>query len=214
MPISLFPASPYLLMPACARGDALEVLLEHEVDHAGDAIGAIDGGSAAGEHVDPIDQVFGNGVNVYRLRTFEARDMAAAVNQHQRAIDTQIAQVEQVETGRADAGAIARVVARRRRANQRGQAGEEVGEVGGAGLLQELRAERYGRAGGRVVRRAAQARSGHHDFRLGRFGCTVFGRRLWRLLRKRGSGSQQGGSNGGPGQSTGQGVEMGFHGCL
>ena len=49
-----------------AQAQALEVALEDEVDHARDAIGAINGGGAAGQHVDALDQIGRDGVDVYR----------------------------------------------------------------------------------------------------------------------------------------------------
>ena len=44
--------------------EPLDLLLEHEVDHAGDRVRAIDRRRAAGDDVDAVDQCGRNGVNV------------------------------------------------------------------------------------------------------------------------------------------------------
>ena len=73
--------------------EAGEFLVEDEVDHAGHRVGAIDGGSAAGDHIHPRNQHLRNGVDVHRAVVVRRRE-AVAVHQHQGALGAEIAQVQ------------------------------------------------------------------------------------------------------------------------
>jgi hypothetical protein len=96
--------------PAAAFGDAavrldldaLVRLVEHEVDHARDRVGAIGRRSAAGDDLDALHQSLREGVDVDE--SGDARShRATPVEQHQRADFTQAAQVERVDTGKTGA---------------------------------------------------------------------------------------------------------------
>ena len=83
-----------------AAAHPLEVALEDEVDHARYAVGAVHRRRAAGQHVDAVDQPGRDRADVDRRGVDLTRDMAAAVDQHQRPRRTEAAQVEQVEARR------------------------------------------------------------------------------------------------------------------
>src|SRR5689334_1695842 len=76
-----------------ADSDAIEIMLHDEVDHAADAVRAIDGRRAPGLNVDPLDQVRWNRVNVDGLCAGNTGDLAATVDQDQRPLDAQVAKV-------------------------------------------------------------------------------------------------------------------------
>ena len=76
--------------------DALEVIVELEIDDAGNRIRAVDGGRAAGQHIDAIDQRRGNDVDVgtvITLRTRVAIAQSIAVDQDQGALGIEAAQI-------------------------------------------------------------------------------------------------------------------------
>src|SRR5690606_36426319 len=73
--------------------DAFEVVLQDEVDHAGDGVSAVHGRGAAGDGVDALDQGQRDGVGVDHAFEVE-RHHAAAVDQHQRTVGAQAAQVD------------------------------------------------------------------------------------------------------------------------
>nr|GEU28066.1 hypothetical protein [Tanacetum cinerariifolium] len=79
---------------AVRRGgvEAGEVTLEVKVDDAGHGVGAVGHRRAAGQQVHPAQQGDGNRVGVHRAVQAE-RHQAAAVDQHQRAVGAQAAQV-------------------------------------------------------------------------------------------------------------------------
>ncbi len=165
-----------------AHPHAIEMIVHDEVDHARDRVGAVDSGFAAGQHVDVLNEVAGDGVDVDRRIARKARNMATAIDQHQRALRAQIAQIEQIEAGCADPRIVARIVAGRRRALQRRIAGQEIGQVRRAGLLDRCRGQRNDRTGRVEIGRLADAATGDDDGRSG-LGCAFVGRLLcegWR----------------------------------
>ena len=73
----------------------VKTLLGDDVDHAGDRIGAVDGRSAVLEHFHALDQRHRNHVQIDRaVGAGAAVDDAAAIEQHQGAVDAQPAQVD------------------------------------------------------------------------------------------------------------------------
>ncbi len=77
--------SPSSLMPYwCGGLEAVEIILEHEVDRARDRVRAIDRGSAAGDDVNAPDKAC-RGCSRGRRRRPSWRDETAAVDQSQRA---------------------------------------------------------------------------------------------------------------------------------
>ncbi len=106
---------------------ALEVGIEHEVHDAGDRVGAIGGGRAAGHGLDRAQDVFGEQVDV-GAPEYGRRDHAAAVQQLQRSVALQAAQIQR-------AGPRAREEGRGRlcrgRAEELRQLGEPFNEVRG-----------------------------------------------------------------------------------
>nr|WP_255266776.1 hypothetical protein [Sphingomonas adhaesiva] len=109
--------------------------------------------------------------------------MATPVDQHQRPLGTEIAQIEQVQTGPADAGAAARIVRRGLRSLQRGKAAEEIGEVRCARLLNRRGAQRDDRTGGIKIG-TADTRTGNDDFFASLYGGRLRLRRRLRRNRK------------------------------
>ena len=84
---------------------ALEVVVDHEVDHAGDGVGAVHSGGTAGQEIDPLDQARGDlvevGSRVAVLRRV-AGHQTTPIDQHQGAIGAQVAQ----RHGRLTGGAV------------------------------------------------------------------------------------------------------------
>ena len=74
--------------------NALEVVVHDEVHHPCDRVRTVNGGRAAGQHLDPLDQRSGNVVQVGRPVQRAARRQPAPVDQHQSAGRTQVAQVD------------------------------------------------------------------------------------------------------------------------
>ena len=89
-------AETYWLPPKPCLGDAglaadleaFEVAPQDEVDDAGDGVRTVDGRVAAGDDVDALDEVVRDRVDVRRHGVVEnvGGDVAAAVDQHQRAL--------------------------------------------------------------------------------------------------------------------------------
>ncbi len=141
--------------------EAFVIGVEHEVDDAGDRVRPIDRTGAAGQHVDAFDQRGGDHVDVGgrtrgAARRGVARHQAAAVDQHQRARFTQVAQVDRRRTGR--------TVRHRRglRRERRRQAVEHVLDARRAAQLDVRRVDHGDRAGGGQVG-VRDARSGDDD---------------------------------------------------
>ena len=138
--------------------DAGELLVQHDVDRAGDGVRAIGRRSAAGDHVGALDQAAGNEVEVDRAFTGDRRE-AAVVDQHQVAVNAQTAQVHDL---RADVEAAPAVIGggvAGLEGRQLADRGTQVGDVQlfeGRGI--ELRDRRGGAEAG-----ADQARTGDHD---------------------------------------------------
>src|SRR5690606_30577374 len=85
------------------HGQAVGVLLEDDVDHAGHRIGTVDGRGTAGEYLDPLHHaqrdagnVGGAGAAVHRQREI---GQPAAIDQHQRVVGAQATQVDLLRAG-------------------------------------------------------------------------------------------------------------------
>ncbi|KAK0349170.1 hypothetical protein LTR94_034219, partial [Friedmanniomyces endolithicus] len=65
-----------------------------DVHHAGHRIGAIDGGCAAGDHLDAIDHADRDHAHIDRRGSGGAGDATLAVDQGQAAVHAQIAQID------------------------------------------------------------------------------------------------------------------------
>ena len=85
-----------------ADADAVIVAAKDEVDDAGDGVRAVDRRIAAGDDVDPLEQIGRDRVDVDDILAGDRRDVAAAVDEDQRARGTLAAKVELVEAGGAD----------------------------------------------------------------------------------------------------------------
>ncbi len=119
--------------------NALEFLVENEIHHADDCIGAIGGRGAAGHDIDPLDQGLRQGVDVDGAVEAGGRH-PHAVQQDQRTGETQIAQIEVVALVGAvgvpgGAGAVAGRAAKHR------QLVERIGDVAGSPLHQPFGAD-------------------------------------------------------------------------
>ncbi len=142
-----------------ADADALEIALEHEVHDPGNRIGTVDRRIAARHHVDALDKVGGDGVDVDVAGTRLRGHMSAAVDQDQGPRRAEAAQIKQAETGGTDEPGRIRLAEGRA---QRGQIVERVAERHAALIGEFLHAYRRDwHCGGKV--RAADARAGNHD---------------------------------------------------
>ena len=165
------------------REQAFEVALQHEIDDARHAVGAVDCRCAARGDVDALDQVDGNRIDVDRCGTRQAGNVATTVNQHQRPVRSQVAQVQKVGAGAAERARRPGLGAAGGRVQQRRILRQEIGYIDAPGLLERGRRERRdGR--GRVHLRAGDARTGDDDIAaVGRIighGCDVLGgRHAW-----------------------------------
>ncbi|MNE13005.1 hypothetical protein D3C80_1058290 [compost metagenome] len=143
------------------RLDAVEVVLEDQVDDPGHGVGAIDGRSAARLHLDPLDQ---RGWNVAQVEGQEVGIVGrartpATVHHGQGAADAQVAQVDLVQPDIAEAVAGVGVGQARRDLRHLIQNIDDVGDALG---LDGLGRDRHGRRR-RVQPAALQARAGDHD---------------------------------------------------
>src|SRR5690606_41653436 len=84
--------------PAADVGlESFEIVAQDEVDDACDGVGAVDGGRAAGQYLDPLHQRARNRIGVGLDGGLAARHVPPAVDQHQRSRGTHAAQVQQVQ---------------------------------------------------------------------------------------------------------------------
>ncbi len=150
-----------VLIEAVLRIDAhaFEVVVHDEVHDTGDGIGAVYGGCAARQHFDTLDQRGRNLVEIRRCRAVlrrVARHQPAVVDQHQRALRTEIAQVDGRGAGRAVRDVAAEVGERLR------QVVDQVLDARDALDLHGFRADRGDRTdAGEVRLRDARARDHH-----------------------------------------------------
>ena len=168
-----------------AHRKAVIITFQHEIDHARHAVGAVHRARRTGQHVDALDQVGRDRVNVDRGGVDLAGHVAAAVHQHESTVRPQPAQVEQVEAGIAD-GAVGLRVARGTRAVARvGECGDALQEIGDVGLprlldLGGIERDDWVR---RLVIGTADARSGDHDVAAVTRRRSRCGGRIRRILR-------------------------------
>ena len=169
--------------------DALVIVLQDDVDRAGDRVRAIDGGAADRHGVDALDQFGRDRIQVDLPAAARRRkdgrgigtDEAPAVDQRQRALR---AQAVQVDEALADAEPVALVAQRRAvRHRKTRQLIDRIGDIGIAAIVEQLRIDDVGRLG-IVDRGAPNARSGDDDVVAFR----ARGRRRRRRLRRRGGG--------------------------
>jgi len=160
-----------------AELDAFVVILEDEVDDAGDRVRTVDRRIAAGDDVDPLDEVSRDGVHVRRVGVEQhvARNVAAAVDENQRALRAEAAQIEQVQTGSAEELGRVRLA---ERAAQGRKVVEGVTDRDAAGFEELFAADRSHRNGGFEVG-TTDARTGNDDFLASR----KHGRRVVVALR-------------------------------
>lgn len=87
--------------------EAVIAVAQDEVDHARNSIRAVNGGVTASHNVDAVDKVVRDSVGINRHGVIQdiRSNMAAAVDEHQRARGSETAKVEQVKAGNADAKA-------------------------------------------------------------------------------------------------------------
>ena len=139
--------------------EALQLLVEHDVDRAGDGVGAVGCRGAAGDNIGALNQAAGDQVEVDGAFTRDRRK-TAAIDQHQVAVHAQTAQVHDL---RADVEAAPAVVGGGvggLKGRQLADSGTEVGDVEsfqcfGVELCHGGRRAEAGRS---------DARAGHHHF--------------------------------------------------
>jgi hypothetical protein len=79
------------------QAQAIHLVLQHDVHSAGDGVGAVLRLRPVLQHFDTIDEGCGNVVQVHRLVGLDAAENeAAAIDQHQGAVEIQVAQVDEV----------------------------------------------------------------------------------------------------------------------
>jgi hypothetical protein len=155
------------------RPDALQVVLEDDVDDPGDGVRTVGGRGAAGDHLDAIDEQGGNDLEVDRAGG-RRRHVAAAVNQDQGAALAQTAQigVDLAAAARGDPGGVGRIdLAEARDLLEHFADGRRLA------VLDRLAAE-HGE-GGRGLDAGGQARTGDDDLIR------------WRRLRDERRGTEQ-----------------------
>ena len=130
---------------------AIEVLLQDDVHHAGDRIGAVQGGTAVLEHLDPVHRPERDGVEVLVRR-------APPVDEHQRA-----ARDAAQRDRRGPVAAVALREAVVAAADRRGRLAEDLVDGAGTAALDGLRGDDVDRSGGDRLRRRDQ-RSGDDLF--------------------------------------------------
>ena len=137
------------------------VLAEHEVQHAGDGVSAVNRGGAAGDDFDVLDQQARDGVDVDSQRTTVGADLTAAVDEGQGAARTQRAQVGQRQT------AVTQVRTGRVRRDHRVRQGRDGGQIVDHGRLtgrQQVFARNRDQRGRSVGRVTTDARTRDDDF--------------------------------------------------
>ena len=160
--------------------DAFVMRVHHEVDHAGDCVGTVYGGGTAGQHVNALDQLGRDLVEVGRVgRAAGTGDTARAprlhappVDEHQGALRAEIAEADSVDADRADR------VTRGRLGGNRRQVLQHVFGAHQARLLNVDRRHAGDGADGDVVRRLQQAGAGDDDLLDGRRRCWGRGLRV------------------------------------
>ena len=153
---------------AVIDGGAVGLLLQDEVDHARHRVGTVDRGGAAAQDFHAVDQrgrqvgdVGEIAVAVVGLRVVGD---APAVDQHQRVVGAESAQVDGLRAGRETVGALV-VVERTEVLGERGHHVRHVGETVPGDVLGGDRGDRRGP----FDLRTRNARAGHHDrLQLGR----------------------------------------------
>jgi hypothetical protein len=147
---------------AAADADAIEIRAGHQIDDARHRVGAVDRRGTVLEHIGTGQRDGGDHVEIGRgVRAGPAGDEAAIVEQHQRALDAEAAQVDLCGTI-AVPGPIGRgLVASEARIG--GQALEQGLDIDDAGALDLLGGDYRGRPhAGNVL--SADATAGHQDF--------------------------------------------------
>jgi len=152
--------------------DAVEVLLQAEVDDAGDGVRTVGGGFTAGHDFDALNQARRNGVQVDRAVRVGRRD-TAAIHQDQGAVGAEAAQFDLRLAG--TAGVVGGGGHGR---NELGQFVQKGFDRHDAGILQGFSTDRHDRGVGPIVL-AGDARAGDNDFfdfSRALFGCKSGGR--------------------------------------
>ena len=126
--------------------EAIELRVEDEVDDTGDRVGAVDGGRAAGQHFDALDDRRRDTVDVGDGEARIARHEAMAVDQDKRPDGAEAAKVDRSGTCRAGGNELAL------RRIDLGKLVEELFGVGGALQLEFFALDHRDRADGRQVR--------------------------------------------------------------
>jgi hypothetical protein len=103
-------------VPLHRAPEALELRIQDEVDHAGNGVGAVGGRGPAGQEVDPLHECRRDEVQVRARNERIARSHAVTVDEGQRALRAQVAQVHRRRTRRpvGDRGVLRREYLRQR----------------------------------------------------------------------------------------------------
>ena len=133
-----------------SRDDPLKIAFQNKVDDSSHAVGSVNCRYCSRQHVDPIYEVGRDAVDIHCSGVGLAGDMPPPVDQHERAIGAEVAQIQFVEAGLAKAtiGAVAaRSLGAVSRRGQSGHALQEVRDIRVARLLNVRRVERNDRVG-------------------------------------------------------------------
>ena len=179
--------------------ETFEVFAENKGDHAGVGVRAVNGGGAAGDDLDVLDQQARNGVDVHRQFAARGADVATAINQRQGAPSAQRTQIRKRQAADIQAGT--RGVRRHLRVLKRRDRGQIVDHAGLAGG-QDLVLRHLDEGSRRIGRAAPDARAGDDD--LADFGSLSVRARLSDLGRS-GAGNGDGADQHGAGQEMGAG---------
>jgi hypothetical protein len=127
---------------------SVQIVLEDEVDHAGDGIRSVDRRSPTRDDIDPFDEGGRNRVHIdFRDLAGVAGDPAPAVHQHQCAHAAEPPQIQR-------RAAAARIVGRVRKSrDDLREAVQRLLDIGDAGQAEALGVDRLSRAGADQVRR-------------------------------------------------------------
>ncbi len=177
---------------------AVRPVLEHEVDHPGDGVRAVLGGGGVAQHFHPVERDRRDHADVGALRAFrnavaepdyDGRAMAAlAVDEHQRLIRREPAQVGGANEGRRVADRLgADVVGRHQRAH-------EVGQVRGAAIREVLAADQVDRR--RRIRNRPDRPARAHDKNIPEFIYLLLGGILGPDIGRHRDGCQRARQNG------------------
>ncbi len=105
----------------CAQRQAALILLGDDVDHARDRVRTIDRRGAAGDDLDPVDEIAGDRRQADEIADPRVRHGAAAVDEDERAVRAQVTQFDRAEARILRVAGDRRIIVRRRQLRQVGK---------------------------------------------------------------------------------------------